>query len=169
MEKQVIELKGATITLDEGYELLQANGVLTVVEKEKKLPESWEELEESWEELDEVNGYYVHPSGCEVFLAYSPNKSTFRTKEQAKASIALAQLTQLVHVWREGWEPDWSDDRADKYSVSYNGYGGLTTTGAFAIAKPISFDTEEKAQKFLETFEDLIKTAAPLLWGVNLK
>lgn len=155
MKKQVIEIP-------KGYELKQDGNTYTIVKKENKLPKSWEELKE-------VSGWWMSSSSQiieGIYPADRCNRNTFRTREQAEASIALAQLTQLIHVWREGWEPDWS-----KISPKWGVYvcHELKVSDFINAPKTISFETKEKAKKFLTTFEDLIKTAAPLLWGVTLK
>ena len=73
------------------------------------------ELPKSWEELEEFNGAFVDVySKIEFndrFTCLERNKNVFATKEQAEASIALAQLSQLRAVYRNGFEPDWSDKK----------------------------------------------------------
>jgi hypothetical protein len=161
-------MKNQVIEIPDGYELKQEGNTYTIVKSEKKLPESWEEL-------GKVDGCWVVSDESRVtFLpcpqtAFTANRNVFRTEEQAEASIALAQLTQLVHVWREGWEPDWTCSSTKKYVIELKRYKIIVDYWYISDHSILSFDTREKAQKFLYTFEDLIKTAAPLLWGVTLK
>lgn len=122
-------------------------------------------LPKSWEELDHVSGVYVDSESC-VYTQHGPtvgkNKNVFATPEQADASIALAQLSQLRKVYRQGWEPDWNDWQQEKWVL-------YPTTGVPRIAKFfqsnqfLSFQSKEVAQLFLENFKDLIKKALPLM------
>jgi hypothetical protein len=161
MKKQVIEIP-------DGYELKQEGDTYTIVKSEKKLPESWEEL-------GEVSGFFLGKNSgepCDTRChTQSIPRNVFRTKEQAEASIALSQLTQLIHVWREGWEPDWTCSGAKKYVIELKRYKIIVDYWYTSDHSILSFDTEEKAQKFLSKpkINKLIKTAAPLLWGVTLK
>lgn len=159
MKQQVIEIP-------DGYELKQEGNTYTIVKKETKLPKSWKEL-------GEISGWYVNTdsSVCDGagYYASDENPNVFRTKEQAEAAIALAQLTQLVHVWREGWEPDWTNYNTDKYIIELRREKIVVDSWTTTHYTILSFGTKEKAQKFLETFEDLIKKAVPLLWGVTIK
>jgi len=66
-------------------------------------------LPKTWEELGRVKGYHVSDNVDSILSLYSNpwNKQVYRTKEQAKASIALAQLSQLMFIYNEGWKPNW--------------------------------------------------------------
>jgi hypothetical protein len=62
----------------------------------------------SWEEIGEINGGYVN-TNSEVFkivisdaclTEFIVNQNVFKTIEQAKASLALSQLSQLKHCYK---------------------------------------------------------------------
>lgn len=112
------------------------------------------ELPKSWEELEFINGHYLDAFSISHYLKELPrkdNKNTFATKEQAEASIALAQLSQLRAVYRNGWVPDWSDDELKCLIENY------VYNNSF-----FSFQDAETRDLFLENFRDLIEKAKPL-------
>ena len=122
-------------------------------------------LPKTWEELNTIGGYYIN-TGSEIKpstqYVCDENKNLFRTEEQAKASIALAQLSQLMYVYNEGWTPDQKDGSQLKYTITYSqdsiAKNAYTLQNAF-----LAFKTKEIRNEFLENFEHLILTAKPLL------
>ena len=65
------------------------------------------ELPKSWEEIGSIEGYYVDTYSEINDIKSNMNndeKNTFVTKEQAEASIALAQLSQLELACEENYE-----------------------------------------------------------------
>jgi hypothetical protein len=122
------------------------------------------ELPKSWEDLKEIEGYYTGANCCIGFAGcntYKENKNTFATKEQAEASIALAQLSQLIKVYNDGWEPDWTDDEF-KFCI-YFIRNSITSQSLQNIKVFLSFKDAEIRDLFLENFRELIETAKPLL------
>jgi hypothetical protein len=122
------------------------------------------ELPKSWEELESVKGFYSDAFSCVGYLqdvVKESNKNTFATKEQAEASIALAQLSQLMKVYRNGWAPDWEDSEF-KYCIEFFN-NKIDKEIYMNISKFLSFQDEETRDLFLENFKELIETAKPLL------
>ena len=130
-------------------------------------------VEQSDKDLPKTRGEAGKVSGCFVDtksnlipafgeIATPQNKNIFRTEEQAKASIALAQLSQLMFVYNDGWEPNWEDVTEDQYCIEFRRNrpckSKLLTTQRF-----LAFKTEEIRIKFLENFENLIWQARLLL------
>ena len=155
-------MKNLKITAPEGYEIDKENSTFEyIVFKpiKKELPKSWEELT--------IKGYYVSSASSisplnEPKRNYSGRLNTFATKEQAEASLSLAQLSQLREVYRDGWKPDWSDDNERKFTIEilnnkiYNDW--TKNYGCF-----LSFQSAEVRDLFLENFRDLIEQAKPLM------
>ena len=121
-----------------------------------------------WEDLGEIGGYWCYASSDVDWSFHEKtireNKNIFATKEQAIASSALAQLSQLmIHpYWNGDWKPDWTDDNTSKgiiYTTSYRTSRGYPHT----VGKFLAFKTEGKAKEFLESYRDLIEQAKPLL------
>jgi len=139
--------------------ILKENDVKIVIQEIKK------PLPKTWKELERVKGYYV---GTDSFIreavctTLEHNKNTFATKELAEASIAMAQLSQLREVYRNGWKPNWDNRYQDKYVLRFE--GDILVTGTqYYTATFLSFQSEEIRDEFLENFRDLIETAKPLL------
>lgn len=122
-------------------------------------------LPKSWEDLGHISGFWTESaSGIRAgngFYSSGSNKNLFDTKEQADASIALAQLSQLRKVYRQGWEPDWNDKvlKWVIYPCNNKLYTGDFRSGNHFL----SFKSLDVAVLFLENFEELIKKALPLM------
>ena len=124
------------------------------------------ELPKTWEELGAIAGFYVgntsriNKNSVKTYLV-ATDRNLFKTEEQAMASLALAQLSQLRNVYRKGWLPDW--ERYDcKFCIFFSGnrisVDSLQNTSEF-----LSFQDEETAKLFIENFRDLIEQAKPLM------
>ena len=156
-------MKTLKITPPEGFEIDKEKSTFEeIVFKPMK-----NELPKSWGELKTIEGFYV-TSDSIIYRAAPQNtnnyhKNIFVTKEQAKASIALAQLSQLREVYRQGWEPDWIDEnyKACIFKMGDNVFPGkILATRHF-----LSFQSIEIRDEFLKNFKDLIEEASPLLFG----
>ncbi len=124
------------------------------------------DLPKSWEELKEVKGFYVtsHSKIAECYnghKAYNINENIFKTKEQAEASIAMAQLSQLRELYRDGWQPDWTDYK-DKWCIILD-KDKMRVFPFWYSSAFLSFQDKETAELFLNNFKDLILKAKPLL------
>jgi len=123
------------------------------------------ELPKSWEDLETIKGYFVERwskvEDVESTFCKETEKNIFATKEQAEASIAMAQLSQLIKVYNDGWVPDWNDDEF-KYCIYFIGNNigkeNLRNSRTF-----LSFKDEEIRNLFLENFKELIEQAKPLI------
>jgi hypothetical protein len=118
----------------------------------------------TWNGLEQVYGYYIDSHSIikkDGGYVHSRNRNLFATKEQAEASIALAQLSQLREVYRDGWKPDYYDNET-KYAISICTDKILTTLNA-NIPYFLSFQDRETRDLFLENFRDLIEKAIPLM------
>jgi hypothetical protein len=147
------------IEIPEGFEFDKENSVIKFKEIKKQLPKSWEDLKE-------ISGAYISID-CNIlndkndFNTTHPNKNIFKTKEQAEASIALVQLSQLRDVYRQGWTPDWSDNET-KHCIRF--FEDNVVINRFEITHHfLSFQSNEIAQEFLDNFKDLIIKAKPLM------
>jgi hypothetical protein len=123
------------------------------------------ELPESWGELGYIQGYYVAPSSYVSDynnIAANSNKNTFATKEQAEAAIAMAQLSQLMKVYNDGWEADWNNYNQLKYCIGFT-RENLEIDNWIDYRQFLAFKDQETAELFLENFRELIKQAKPLL------
>lgn len=149
------------IQAPEGYEIDRENSTFEkIVFKRVE-----NEHPKSWEDLYEVGGWFVD-FHSDVVTSGSMRtadsiKNRFPTKEEAKACIALAQLCQLRDKYNDGWKPDWEDVN-EKYIIYF--HADKIIRGDTCRAQSVlHFKAKKLRDKFLENFEDLIKTAKPLL------
>ncbi len=152
-------MKELKINVPKGYEIDKDKSTFeNIVFKEiNKLPSSWEKLEE-------ISGYFIHSMGkidFDFFTTSKYNKNVFKTKEQAEASTALAQLSQLRDVYRQGWVPNWELGSL-KYAINLF-KNELSVTGLAYCNYFLTFQDRETAKLFLENFRDLIEKAKPLM------
>jgi hypothetical protein len=125
------------------------------------------QLPESWEELQEIEGYYLDSdsnvkdanTGCST---HKRNKNVFATQEQAEAAIAMAQLSQLMEVYNDEWEADWSNYNQLKYCIGFT-RENLEIDNWIDYRQFLAFKDQETAELFLENFRELIEQAKPLL------
>jgi hypothetical protein len=119
-------------------------------------------LPKTWEELEVVKGYYIEYDCNVMHVEYetiSCHRNIFATEEQAKAAIALAQLSHLREVYRQGWVPSFPNyvivqEKGKIIAVSHE-YRNVF----------LSFQSAEVRNEFLKNFKDLIEEASPLLFG----
>ena len=156
-------MKTLKITPPEGYEIDKEKSTFEeIVFKpvKKGLPKSWKELET-------INGYWVDICSeiCEDegFECVETHKNIFATEEQAKASIALAQLSQLREVYRGAWVPDWYNVDQTKHCIIRLD-GKIDTRMLYSFAHFLSFQSPEIRDEFLKNFRDLIEEASSLLF-----
>lgn len=155
-------MKELKIEIPKGYKIDKEKSTFEKIvfkKVEKDLPETWEEM-------GTIKGWFTD-NMCRVEY-YSEGKSTdsrdknlFPTEEEARASIALAQLCQLRDRYNGEWKPDWTK-YGRKFTIFI--YGDEANKGNVNSAKSVlAFKTKELRDKFLENFKDLIEIAKPLL------
>ncbi|WP_296683415.1 hypothetical protein [Flavobacterium sp.] len=118
----------------------------------------------TWNGLEQVNGYYINNDSIiykDCGYVNDRNRNFFATKEQAEALIALAQLSQLREVYRNGWIPDWSKDE-NKFVIILRD-GMIIDDTNIKYNKFLSFQDRETRDLFLKNFRDLIEKAKPLM------
>ena len=145
-----------------------------IAKTERKLERLKRQLKEfvlpkRWEDFECIKGYFVSLTSDvsywnkeEYEELEDSDKNVFATREQAEASIALAQLSQLREVYRQGWKPDWNDDNEIKYCIG-NLRNRLDSYESRGVLNFLSFQSLEICDEFLENFIDLIEKAKPLM------
>lgn len=123
-------------------------------------------LPKSWKEQEKVKGYYINGNSIinDFSLSFSNNKANrnvFFSKDEAKAALALAQLSQLKKIYNDGWEPDWVKSKI-KYSIVFM-ENEIKTINTIYWQAFLTFKTPEIRDEFLKNFKDLIMEAKPLL------
>jgi hypothetical protein len=124
------------------------------------------ELPKSWCDLGKISGWKICTNTDLNVTSNYPtdfdsNANIFATKEQAEASIAMAQLSQLMKVYNDGWVPDWTDIEY-KYCIGFTNEK-LCIDNWYNYKQFLSFKDRETAELFIQNFRELIETAKPLL------
>jgi hypothetical protein len=156
-------MKTLKINVPDGYEIDKEQSTFEKIvfkEIKKGLPKCWEELEK-------LQGFYTDSDSNVRYSStnrttYNNNRNIFATKQQAEASIALAQLSQLREVYRQGWVPDWSNPNEVKYVFEFSP-NGIYINRWYSINTFLSFQSKEIAEQFLKNFRNLIEKAKPLM------
>lgn len=126
---------------------------------------TFNDLPKRWEELGEIKGFYVDRPSEVLYVSLvhteQANRNVFPTSDQAEASIHLAMLLQLRDVYREGWVPDWEDEGEARYCLVLR-LNQWILEESYIHNFPFSFQTKERAELFLENFEDYLDKVKPL-------
>lgn len=162
MAKIKCDMGTKEIIIPQGWEIdkVEDNKVI-LKENKKELPKRWEEcitkiknLEciDSNGDIDEVDFnlgiVYDHINDIPVGLG--------------KPMLALCQLLVCREVYRQGWKPDWTDDKEIKYCIErVENY--ITKETYELTATVLSFQSAEIRDEFLENFRDLIEEAKELI------
>ena len=154
-------MKNLKITPPKGYEIDKEQSTLENIVFKPLI----EALPKSWEELETIAGYGVDIFSDIHSISYvdasERNKNTFATREQAEACVALAQLSQLMAVYNDGWVPNWTNTDY-KYVIYFSG-DDICTTFYTRSKSFLAFKTKDLRNEFIENFRDLILKAKPLL------
>ena len=163
MNKQIIEIE-----VPEGKKAIWKDGKVVFEDIVPKLPESWEEFCE----LYPIKGkeYYITSNGTiEEMGDYRRlakiDKTLLPSIEAAEAHLALMQLHQLRDCYRQGWVPDWNNQKTIKVCIvqRYVRKYEIEPRDAFYPAF-LSFQSKEIAEKFLKNFRDLIEQVGDLIY-----
>ena len=162
-------MKQIKITPPEGYIIDRDLSTFEHIIFKKVEQSPTPQLPKSWEELNNVIGYFTDSfSSVEklkmIHSTEVTNKNIFSSEQEARASIALAQLSQLRKVYRNGWEPDYANSDPKKYGV-FKVRNGLIVDYTYTQNIYLSFQDQDTAVMFLKNFKDLIEEASPLLFG----
>jgi hypothetical protein len=150
--------KTINISVPEGYEIDKDKSTFEKIvfkPTNKKLPKTWEEM-------NLMYGFFVDAQARVHTALYGDCFSnTWPTKEEAVASIALAQLCQLRDRYNDGWKPDWGS-KETKHILYYR-RNELIKSIHFETQVILAFKTIGLRDEFLSNFRDLIEKAKPLL------
>jgi hypothetical protein len=76
------------------------------------------------------------------------------SEEQAKGIQAFCELSQILPIFNEGWNPDWNKNY-EKWCIKTTSLG-INVVGYNHIPHFLSFQTKKKAELFLKEKIDLI-------------
>ena len=163
--KQTIEIE-----VPDGKKAIWKDNKVVFEDIKPQFPKTWEEFCKQNE--IKKNEYYLDTSSCIIVISDSKrysgsDRNLLPSKEATEAHLALMQLHQLRDCYRQGWEPDWSND-PDKYCI-VRSYNSITKRMELMIvdydSTPtfLSFQTHKLAKEFLTNFRKLIEEAGDLI------
>lgn len=161
------EMNKLELDIPEGYEIdLTSTDLVVGIIRLKKV----NGLPTSWDSLKEISGYYVDSDSDICFYKTNPlaseDRNTFRTKKQAEASVAFAEITQLLDKYPSTKNINWGDGEV-KYVIEFYS-GSIVKDNYYNSCHFLAFTVIEERDHFFAEHKVLIKKAAPLLWGVEL-
>jgi hypothetical protein len=152
-------------TLPESWVINKQEGNKLILKENKPELDTWEKCFEKLNEFDNKTYKLSYINSTSVIMPLhvdGPITDMFNNaipKEYAKPMLALMQLLVCYKAWVGNWEPDWKNLDMKKYCIfpDYNMIETVTTQ------RTLAFPTEKMANKFLNTFKDLLERAKPLL------
>ena len=129
------------------------------------LPNTWEEFCNMYPVKDDE--WYISASSNIIRMSQGKrctfyNCNILPSLQSAKAHLAQMQLEQLRDCYRQDWVPDWKDENQNKWVIFYVYNKYIIEQYSFS-SRFLSFQSKEIAEKFLNNFKDLIKTAGDLI------
>ena len=160
--KQTIEIE-----VPDGKEAVWKDGKVVFEDIKPQLPKTWEEF---CKNHPPKKGECYMDLNCQIcsiiYDSDNRNKDFDRnilpSKQAAEAHLAYMMLHQLRDAWREGWLPDWTDERQSKY-VILNLHGIWKTAQHTTTSRFLAFQDKKKADEFYDCFRDFIMKAGDLI------
>ena len=148
--------------IPQGWEIDKVDGNKIILKEDKKyLPKTWEECIAKIKDLE-----CIDRNSCIDTATFSDDVASNHINDipigLGKPMLALCQLLVCREVYRQGWKPNWKDDKEIKYCIErvenyiIKEMYGLT-------AKVLAFQSAEIRDEFLENFRDLIEEAKELI------
>ena len=149
------------IIIPQGWEIdkVEDNKVI-IKESKKELPKTWEECIAKIKDLEYISG---NGNIKEAHFNVGPASAHINDIPigLGKPMLALCQLLVCREVYRQGWKPNWSDDKI-KYCIERVENCFIKETYTL-VTKVLSFQSAEIRDEFLENFRDLIEEAKELI------
>ena len=156
------DMETKEIILPQGWEIdkVEDNKIILKENKKEELPKTWVGCIAKIRDLEYIDRNCIY-------------KETFSTERASnhindipiglgKPILALCQLLVCREVYRQGWKPNWKDDKEIKYCIEQ--VGNYITKETYELtARVLSFQSAEIRDEFLENFRDLIEEAKELI------
>lgn len=157
-----INIETKEIIIPQGWEIDEVRGnKIILMESEKELPKTWGECIAKIRDLE-----YIDTNGDIEGVDFNVNLVNDHINNipagLGEPMLALCQLLVCREVYRQGWKPNWKDDKEIKYCIErVENY--ITKETYELTSKVLSFQSAEIRNKFLENFKDLIEEAKELI------
>ena len=157
--KQTIEIE-----VPDGKKAVLKDGKVVFEDIKPQLPKTWEDFCKQNRIKDGECFLY---SDSEIIKLIDFDREEYIDRnvlpniQAAKAHLALMQLHQLRDCYRQGWEPNYSDD-SQKVNIEKRGDTPMIVI-SIQRSSFLSFPIQELAEQFLTNFRDLIEQAGDLI------
>lgn len=157
--KQTIEIE-----VPDGKKVVWKDGKVVFEDIKPQLPKTWENFCKQNRIKDGECFLY---SDSEIIKLIDFDREEYIDRnvlpniQAAKAHLALMQLHQLRDCYRQGWEPNYSDD-SQKVNIEKRGDTPMIVI-SIQRSSFLSFPIQELAEQFLTNFRDLIEQAGDLI------
>ena len=160
--KQTIEIE-----VPDGKKAVWKDGKVVFEDIKPQLPKTWEEFCKNYPPKKDECYMDLNCQICSIIYdSDNRNKDFDRnilpSKQAAEAHLAYMMLHQLRDAWREGWLPDWADERQSKY-VIMNLHGIWKTAQHTTTSRFLAFQDKKRADEFYDCFRDFIMKAGDLI------
>ena len=134
---------------------------------ESALPNTWEEFCEMYPVKEDQKEWYIDIDSTPRYAykgvrCFEDGKNILPSKQTAFAHLAYMQLHQLRDCYRQSWLPNWKDEDQIKWAIYFD-KDILTVGYIYYYSRFLTFQSKEIAEKFLNNFGYLIRTARDLI------
>ena len=161
-EENINDMETKEIIIPQGWEIDEVRGnKIILMESKKELPKTWEECIAKIRDLE-----CIDRNSCIDTATFSDDVASKHKNDipigLGKPMLALCQLLVCREVYRQGWKPNWKDDKEIKYCIErVENY--ITKETYELTATVLAFQSAEIRDEFLENFRDLIEEAKELI------
>lgn len=147
-----METKEVKIQVPEGYEIDKENSTFECIKFKKKFGVN------TWEDIKCISGIYIEYDS-ELIVSHEcqrdfKDKNIFKSEKYAKASLALAQISQLMPYYGgEVTDEEWKNNEW-KYAIVVD-RDIISFYSSAHIKYLIAFHTEEQRERFLSFPENV--------------
>ena len=154
-----METKEIKINVPEGMEIDKENSTFECI-RFKPIAKRWRDNKDAL-----ISGFSISSEDSRIYpFTFGHNKKSnynvFTTEKQAKSSLAMARISQIMaNDPRFGGvisDKEWRDQSINKYGV-YRWQNEIAKNCTFSTYDFLSFHTEEQRDLFLKENEDLIE------------
>ena len=156
-------MKELKVEVPKGYEIDKENSTFECIKFKLKDIKTWNDLCVASLNSDEVRvkgyriDYYSDIYGTNRLIASDYIRDVFLTEKEAKSSLAMSQISQLMPYYGGAiTDEEWLDGDITKYVITrYEGQSSLDIT--IFWYRFLAFHTEEQRDDFFEHNYELVK------------
>ena len=150
-------MKELKINIPQGYEIDKENSTFECI---KFKPKGIKTIEDLYKSVKTFDGYSVFSGRVEFgnnHIYSNVNKSVFLTEKEAKSSLAMSQISQLMPYYGGAiTDEEWEDVHKSKYIIDR--FRNRINTANYSISYCyLAFNTSEQRDSFLEHNKQLVK------------